>query len=376
MTLRCTGCHREYSSGLRNYRCPQCQGLLDLAHPLVFDADKVNSKDPSLWRYRHTFPLQSNAAPVSLGEGSTPLIVSQIDDSVSGLREVFFKLEYLNPTGSHKDRGTTILVSALRAGGVTEFLEDSSGNAGASCAAYAARAEMLARVFVPNHASGGKIAQIEAFGAEVVRIAGPRSNASTAVEQAAVDGVIYASHVFNPLGLAGIATMSYEIVEQLDTSPGTVILPVGNGVLLLGIYHGFLALLNSGIIKNMPHLVGVQAEACAPLWARFNSGLKGTGSVNEGQTVAEGIRIVSPPRGDLVLAAVRDTDGSLISVNEAQIMSGWQQLAKRGLHVEPTSAVVWAALQYVWSVDVPGPVVAILTGSGLKSIPNVSDSDG
>ena len=152
-----------------------------------------------MWRYRHTFPLPPAAQPVTLGEGGTPLVAAQLD---AGGPVVHFKLESLNPTGSYKDRGTAVLLSWLQSQGITAAIEDSYGNAGASFAAYAARAGVRARIFAPAYAAAAKLAQMEMYGAEVVRVPGPRSHASEAVVQAARAGAYYASHVFNPVGLA------------------------------------------------------------------------------------------------------------------------------------------------------------------------------
>jgi len=365
----CTSCKREHPADLRDYRCPVCKGLLDLAEPIVFDPAQVDQEDRSLWRYRHTFPFPDDVEPITLGEGGTPLVLSEIDTSDGRGHEVHFKLEYLNPTCSFKDRGTTVLLTNLIAHGIAAAVEDSSGNAGSSFAAYCARAGIGARVFVPSYAAAGKVAQIEAFGAELVKVSGPRSAAAEAVQKAAAAGAFYASHNYYPIGLVGLATTAYELVEQLDGPPGTVVLPTGHGTHLLGIYRGFRALQAAGVIERMPQLIGVQAEACAPLWAFSEFGPDGLAFVTEGETLAEGIRILKPLHGDKVLQAVYSTGGCFVQVNEMQIEAGRNVLAKKGLYVEPTSAVVWAALRNVLSQSTAGPVVALLTGSGYKYQP-------
>jgi threonine synthase len=283
-----------------------------------------------------------------------------------GQETAFFKCEHLNPTGSFKDRGSLVLVSALAALRVTEAVEDSSGNAGASFAAYCARAGIRATVFVPASASGPKRAQIEAYGARVVPVSGPRSAASEAAQRAVGGRTAYASHAHQPHGLAGMATIAFEIVEQLGGAPGSVFVPVGQGTLLLGLSRGFDALRAAGTIDGVPQLVGVQAQACAPLWAVARAGGVGLGFVQEGETVAEGIRIRSPLRGDALLEAVRRSGGTWVAVPEEAILEGRSALARLGLYVEPTSAVVWAALAAA-GADVRRPIVAVLTGSGFKT---------
>jgi threonine synthase len=279
--------------------------------------------------------------------------------------QVAFKCEFQNPSGSFKDRGSALLVSFIRSRGVESAVEDSSGNAGASFAAYAARAGMKARVFIPDSASGPKRAQIEAYGAEVVSIMGPRSNAAEAVRRAAEDGAVYASHAYLPFNLPGYATVAYEIAEQLEGVPGTVVAPAGQGGLLLGIIRGFVALLKAGVIDRMPVPIGVQARACAPLWALQSYGRAGLAWVAEGQTLAEGIRVSYPLRGDALLQATDLYKGMFLAVDEEDILAGRDALAGMGFYVEPTSAVVWRALGQV-AGQVPEPVVLVLTGSGLK----------
>jgi threonine synthase len=295
-----------------------------------------------------------------MGEGGTPLVPIEIGD-----RRVYLKCEQLNPTGSFKDRGTVVLVSALAATGITEAVEDSSGNAGASFAAYAARAGIQARVFVPDYASGPKRQQIEIHGAEVVRVLGPRSATSEAVLRQVECGATYASHAYLPHGLAGMATLAFELYESLGTSPAALILPVGQGTLLLGAYRGFAALKKAGRIDEIPKLIAVQALACAPLWAVQQGGAAAQMWVNEGETIAEGIRILRPLRGDAVLQAVEASGGQVIVVDEADILRGQQELARRGFLVEATSAVVWAALESVHP-DLGDPIAVVLTGSGYK----------
>lgn len=364
MSLKCTNCGRTPEANTRDYRCAVCGSMLDLAGPLHFDPSQVTASGHGLWRYRHTFPLPPAAQPVTLGEGGTPLVAAQLD---AGGPTVHFKLESLNPTGSYKDRGTAVLLSWLQSQGITAAVEDSSGNAGASFAAYAARAGVQARIFAPAYAAAAKLAQMEMYGAEVVRVPGPRSQASEAVVQAARAGAYYASHVFNPVGLAGLATIAYELVEQLGGAPGTVLMPIGQGSLLLALQRGFLALQAAGCIAQLPQLVGVQAEACAPLWACFHHGPEGLGFVSEGETLAEGVRIRHPLRGDAVLAAVHASGGQVLAATEAQIETGRRMLAQLGFFVEPTSALVWPALRQLLASSAAQPVVAILTGHGLKS---------
>lgn len=337
MKIACVHCGQPYPESGASYKCLNCGGLFDYVEPLT---------------------LSKSNRSVSLGEGSTPLISAKVFD-----REVYFKCEYVNPTGSFKDRGTSALISFLRSRGIIEAIENSSGNAGASFAAYAARAGIKARVYIPDSASGPKRKQIEAYGAELIPVPGPRSKASEAVMRAADAGMVYASHAFLPFNLPGYATCAYEIYEQLGREPGAIIVPAGQGGFLLGIARGFEALLCADKIQKMPMMIGAQALACAPLYALWKNGTMN--DVVESLTIAEGVRTRWPVRAEAVVEIMRRSGGRFVSVDEAFILSGRDALAHLGFYVEPTSALVWRALEEL-IFNLPDPVVVVLTGSGLK----------
>lgn len=360
MTIRCTHCQFEPELKSSPYICPVCGGYLDYEAGFEFDRDAIDPQQPGIWKFRSSFGLPDEVQPISLEEGGTPLIWDQVDG-----KQIAFKLDYLNPTGSYKDRGTTLLISYLSWAGVEHAIEDSSGNAGASFAGYCARAGIHGKVYVPDYASGPKRTQIEAYGSELVPIPGPRSKASTAVRQEADSGVTYASHVHQPFVLPGYATGAYEIFEQLGGPPGSVIVPAGQGSFLLGLARGFRALLEAGEIGIMPEMIGVQSAACSPLWLAMQPGAREPGELQEGETVAEGIRIMKPLRTGDVISAVRSSGGKMVAVQEESILPGRDELARRGMHVEPTSAVVWTALMDNIA-ELAEPVVVVLTGSGLK----------
>ena len=183
--------------------------------------------------------------------------------------------------------------------------------------------------------------------------------------QAVKQGKVYASHAYLPYGIPGYATAAYEIVEQIGGSPGTVIVPAGHGNFLLGLARGFKALIQSGVINQLPRIVGVQAHACAPLWAAFVSGQAGIDSVTEGATLAEGVRVRYPARTASVIQAVRESDGLFTTVMEDDILPARDELASQGLYVEPTSAIILPAIRQL-AGKIPGPIVTLLTGSGLK----------
>jgi len=344
--ITCRDCHQPYPENTLPHICSSCGGLFGFHEGLEYDSEKVIPELPGIWSYRHSFSLPEEAPLITLGEGNTPLIWSEIFG-----KKVGFKLESLNPTGSFKDRGTPVLLSWLAAIGVTEAVEDSSGNAGASFAAYAARAGIKARIFIPAYASGPKRAQIESYGADVISVPGPR----------------YASHAYLPQGTAGIATIAYELFQQLGGIPGTIVLPVGHGSLLLGVALGFQALQRNGLIAKFPKIIGVQAAECAPLYKAYQNQSSEPSSIEEGKTIAEGVQISVPYHGRDVLRFVKESDGSFLVVGESEIVEGQKQLNKLGIHVELTSALVWNALEQIHQ-EFPEPFVCIMTGHGLKGV--------
>jgi threonine synthase len=360
MLVVCTNCQSPYPEVGTPYLCRDCGGVYDFAADIQYEPRFVEPGGAGIWRYRHTFGIPEHDSIAYLGEGDTPLI----HHSISG-KSVYFKLEYLNPTGSFKDRGAAVLTSFLQARGAASVIEDSSGNAGASLAAYAAHMGMEAKIFVPAYASGPKREQINRYGAEIVTVEGPRSNCAEVVQQETSQGGIYASHVFLPHGILGFATVAYEITNQLGQVPGVVILPVGHGSLLLGVHRGFVALLRAEVIAELPLIIGVQAQRCAPLWLRYKDEHAYREEISEGETIAEGVRIVNPVRVDAVMAAVKEASGWFEIVPEEEIMPSRNELAALGFYVEPTSAIVWHVVSGVIN-QVNDPVVAVLTGSGFK----------
>jgi threonine synthase len=335
-----------------------------------FDRGAVDRGTKSLWRYRPQYQLSSEAAPVTLDEGFTPLA----EVNFSG-RGILAKLDFLCPTGSYKDRGSSVMLTRLRNWGLEEIVEDSSGNAGASIAAYSNVAGIKANIYVPDSASRGKIAQIGLHGGNVVRVPGSREDCAAAALQAA-NATFYASHNWSPYFLLGLKSAAYEIAEQLDWKlPDWVVLPTGNGGLAGGLYYGFKDLLESGAVSHMPRLVMAQAANCAPLLPAWRNGLDHVPAIDKQPTVAEGIAAATPVRSLEILEALRVSNGLVRTATEAEIWSAFETLAGRGLYVEPTSATAAAALDNLildGTIASSDSVLLYLTGSGLKSTDTIA----
>ena len=237
--------------------CCECGGAWEPEEKGSFDRSLIDPSKPGLWRYQDIFSLDEIKDPFTLGAGWTPLVNADLDG-----RKTFFKLEFMAPTGSFKDRGTEVEINFLKAAGIQDVVEDSSGNAGASMAAYAARAGLKASIFAPESASPAKLAQIAFFGAELHRIPGPRSETTKAALKAVAQGAVYASHAYNPVYLLGQQSFAWEVWEQFGVeAPDAVVIPAGQGGLLMGAWLGFRRLMLAGLIKELPKLFAVQPES-------------------------------------------------------------------------------------------------------------------
>jgi threonine synthase len=324
----------------------------------------IDTTRRSVWRYARGLLIGAEHA-VSLGEGWTPLLPGRWHDA-----PVHYKLEFMMPTGSFKDRGMTVMVSYLKSRGITRVLEDSSGNAGASLSAYAAAAGLTCRILVPETASYPKIAQIAACGADVVTIKGSRQDVAEAALRQSAER-FYASHNWQPFFVEGTKTLAWELWEQLGfRAPDNLVVPLGYGSNVLGAERGFGELVRAGEIARRPRLFGVQAARCAPYAAAFREGVEHLVASEIAPTVAEGIATPKPTRVAEVLRAVRESGGSVVAVAEAEIVQALRDLARHGLYVEPTAAVAAAGLSRLLTAGVIRPqeqTVLVLTGSGLKA---------
>lgn len=331
---------------------------------------EIDRTERSLWRYRRAFPI-AIAEPVSLGEGMTPLVRRPW----AGIA-THFKLEWFAPTGSFKDRGATVMVSALRQQGVGHILEDSSGNGGAAIATYAAAAGLRAKILTPDSTQPGKLVQMRCAGAEVELVPGSRqATADEAVRQS--ERVFYASHNWQPFFLQGTKTLAYELWEDLGfRAPDNVLIPTGAGSNVLGCDIGFGELLRRGEIERLPRLFAVQPANCAPIDASFRAGVETVIPFEPKPTIAEGTAIAAPVRMREVLAALRRSRGGTVAVSEDQIIAATRNLARAGLYAEPTSAGAAAGLAKLAAAGVirdGETTVVVLTGSGLKATQRMAE---
>lgn len=332
--------------------------------------DDVDTRTRSLWRYRAALPVEI-MNPITLGEGCTPLVQQNWGE----LRPLF-KLEWFNPTGSFKDRGSAVMLSYLRQIGISAILEDSSGNGGSSMAGLGAAGGMGVKILAPASTSPAKIAQVRAYGATVQLVEGPREKSEAeAIRQSSQ--TFYASHNWQPFFLEGTKSLAYEIWEDLGfRAPDNVIVPVGAGSSLLGCAFGFRELLTAGQIGKLPRLFAAQPQNCSPIDASFQAGVDAPVAREVSKTIAEGTAIKNPLRLREIIGALRESGGGTIALTEQEIVTALRRLAHQGLFAEPTSASAAAALDKLAAAGSIKPnetTVAVVTGTGLKAATTVAD---
>ncbi|MYD10432.1 MAG: pyridoxal-phosphate dependent enzyme [Chloroflexi bacterium] len=340
------------------WRCRACAGSLDLIDLPPFDEAAIIANDFSLWRYAAMLPAPRR---FSLGEGLTPLAPARID----GI-DFHAKLEYLNPSGSFKDRGTAVMLNHLAANGAADAIDNSSGNAGASLAAYAGAAGLPATVYVPAAtAVASKKRLIRAFGGAIVE-----SHDYLADVYAAAKTATYASHAWNPYFVLGQQTAAWETWEQLGRrAPDAVATPVGHGGLFLGFYRGFRALQDAGLIENLPRMIAVQSAGVDPIVRAWEARAQRPPRVTPAHSVADGILVDQPVRGEQILAALYATDGFALHVDNEAILRAQRAMHAAGFMIETTSAVTSAALPQIRArIGASATLALAFTGSGLKAI--------
>jgi threonine synthase len=367
--LDCPACGRAWAADQPRWRC-DCGSHLNLTPGNGLSRNEIAVGVASLWRYAAALAL-GGLPRVSLGEGLTPLVCRDWQGV-----PVLFKLESQMPTGSFKDRGSTVMINHLIEAGVGPIHEDSSGNAGSSIATYAAAAGIPCRIYVPAAAPRAKLVQIAAAGAEVRPIPGTRQSVTEAALAAAGES-FYASHNWHPFFIEGTKTLAFELWEQLGFSvPDNILVPTGYGSNILGLDRGFDELERRGEIISRPRLFAVQAANCAALAAAWAADADGFVPFTAQPTIADGIATMRPVRTAEVLRALRRSQGGVAAVAEAEIAPALAALGRLGLFVEPTAATAGAALTQLLRDGTIAPdetTVVVLTGHGLKAAERIGE---
>lgn len=288
------------------------------------------------------------------GEGSTPLVTEKIDG-----REVLFKLEYLNPGGSFKDRGSSLAVYYAYRMGYRSVVEDTSGNTGISVVLYSRLYGLRPRIYMPRTAPEGKKRLVRLLGGEIIETASRAEAASEVLRE--VSTSFYIAHTWSFFYVLGASTIAYEVYEEAGV-PDVVLAPVGSGGLFLGLARGFERLAEEGRIERVPRLVAVQGYSSQPLY----QALRGYREEGEESTLADGIMVQSPPRLEEIRSVAERYGGEVVLVGNTEIRSALRELLDMGFLVEPTSAAAYAAYKKVRERLEGRRVLIPLTGSGMK----------
>lgn len=350
-----------------------CRYDLDRAAQLA-NPETISSRKPSLWKYHELLPVRDAAQVVSFDEGMTPLIRLDRIGGDLAISDLWLKDEGVLVTGTFKARGAAVGVSRAKEFGVTGVAMPTNGNAGAAWSAYAARGGLQSLIAMPRGAPAITVAECEMTGAELHLVDGHIGDAAAFIREqlATRDGYQDVSTLKEPYRLEGKKTMGYEIAEQLGWRfPDVVIYPAGGGVGIIGIHKAFRELLELGwVAGDLPRLVCVQAEGCAPIVRAFESGDEVTSPVDDPVTVAFGITVPNPLGGFLVLRAVRESIGTAVAVSDDDLLTAQRELARsEGLFICPEGAACMAALRILreqgWLHETD-EVVVLNTGTGIK----------
>lgn len=370
--LHCVACGNDVSIEVVPSTCPACGGILDLQ--LADGVSRTAADEPtSLWQWAEFLPQCSRQNRMTLGEARSPLLHCPRLGEQAGLADLWIKNDSVMPTGSFKDRAIALATSLAKEHRREGLVLSSSGNAGASAAAYAARAGLPIVVLVPATAPEAKLRQIAAAGATLIPIDGRTSDCCRLADRLAHERgwVNLTTTYHNPYGVDAYATIAYEIA-QIDAD--VVLLPISSGPLLAGVMKGFHTLLKRGRIKHVPRPIAVQAEACAPIVQAYREG----GSVRpwpHRPTVASALNdtLEGYERdGDYTLEWIQRFNGAAVAVDDKTILTGARTLAEaEGILAEPSAAVPIAALELLRVQELVHPrerVVAVATGHGLKDL--------
>jgi threonine synthase len=359
--------------------CPACGGVAATRYATPGAAAWDTAAHlPGIWRYAPLLPVRQPAQALTMGEGSTPLVRSARLGPALGLRNLWFKLESANPTGSYKDRIAAVAITRAREVGQPGWIGTSSGNGGAAVAAFGARANLPGIICTSPGAAPAKLAQIQAYGARILKIPGFGSAPDidnrifkllADISRSLNRALFITAHAFDPYGMDGAKTISFEIVEALGRAPERVYVPAGGGGLATSVARGFREWQAVGKAAARPRLTVVQALGCSPIVASWQRQTP-LQPIPRIETAISGVQLTDPPDGNALLRLLREDDGAAYAVPDAATYEAQERLAtEEGIFVEPAAALPVAAVIAELAAGKIGPdetIVCILTGSGFK----------
>ncbi len=313
--------------------------------------------------YRDYLPVTDRTPIFTLGEGDTPLVRSRSIGSRAGCRELYFKLEGCNPTGSFKDRGMVVAVAKVLESGSTSIVCASTGNTSASAAAYGAYCGLPTTVVVPKgQVARGKLSQAIAYGARILLVDGNFDDALGIVRGISARHSVALVNSLNPDRIEGQKTAAFELVESMGDAPDYVFIPVGNAGNITAYWQGFKEASDAGWASTLPRMMGFQAEGAAPI-------VRGE-PVEKPETIASAIRVGNPASWEGAVRVREESRGVIDSVSDEEIMSAYKLMAQsEGIFCEPASAAAVAGLLKMSEAGLAlddKRAVCIITGTGLK----------
>ena len=380
--LECSRCHHHWDSGKLQNVCPDCQSPLLARYDLLavrteLQRESLAARQRGMNRWHELLPVQALENVVTLGEGDTPLLQLPHLGAAIGLSRLTLKDESLNPTGTFKARGQAAAISRAKELGAQQVIIPTAGNAGGAMAAYASRAGLIARVYMPADTPRSNMQECRAVGAEVVLVDGLISDAARAVSEVVRQGGWFDVSTFKePYRLEGKKVMGYEIAEAFAWDlPDVIIYPAGGGMGLVAIWKAFAELEELGWLNgpNRPRMVAVQAAGCAPVVRAFEAGeMTNTFWENAG-TIASGLRVPKSYGDRLMMETLYQSHGTAVAVSDEQIRAAQVQLGQsEGIFAAPEGAATVAALPVLlergWLKN-DERVVLLNTGTGLKYLP-------
>ena len=377
--INCSKCGKAFHAGEVNTFCPDCQAPLLVQYDLetvskTLDREALLRRPKGMWRWHELLPVQKPENIVFLGEGDTPLLrVTSLGNQL-GLKNLYVKDESPNPTGSFKARGLSAAVSKAKELGIKKLIIPTAGNAGGALAAYAARAGLQARIFMPRDAPVANVIESRMTGADVVLVDGLISDAAGMAGVAArLEGWFDVSTFKEPYRVEGKKVMGYELAEAFGWQlPDVIVYPTGGGTGLVGMWKAFAELETLGWLENTkrPRIVAVQAEGCAPVVKAFETGATFCDFWLNAETLASGLRVPKSFADALILNDLRASHGTAVSVSDADIFESQRQIGRlEGIFPAPEGAATYAALKKLveqkW-IQPEERIVLFNTGSGLK----------
>lgn len=376
--LRCVECGELYDPLEGTHRCPDpdCGGILDPEYDYAtveLDRQALAARPfESMWRYDDLLPFPRTAA-VTLGEGATPLVECPRLADRMGVGSVYVKDEGRNPTGTFKDRGQTVAVTAACEHGATDIALNSAGNAGQAAAAYAARGDLTAHVFLPDRAGFTQRAMVEIHGADLHISEGEIGDAGSAYADAMRDDWYSVKTFVTPYRHEGKKTMAYELLEQLEFAvPDAIVYPTGGGVGLVGMHKAAREFRDLGVTDGLPGMYAAQASGCAPVVRAWEEGRPVHETWEEVETIMNGIAIPDPGASPLILDALAESDGGAVATDDEAILEAAVEVARtEGLEVGATcAAAVSGAFELADGGELGSSdtVVLLNTGAGNKDV--------